>query len=99
MNDGGDEGAGASFYHQEAEGPFSLDRREVVVGLAAGAVLATTPVSAANDSTAPDIRLVRNPEKHDEIGVAVDFGQGADAVAIVFYARNMAASGRPESFA
>jgi hypothetical protein len=98
MDDRGNEGAGASFTDHEAEGLFSLDRREVVVGLAAGAVLATTPVGAASDSIMPDIRLVRNPEKHDEIGVAIDFGQVPDDVAIVFYARNMAAKALPQGF-
>lgn len=99
MDDKGRDDAGASFDNPEAEIPFSLDRREVVVGLAAGALLATKPAGAADSAIAPDIRLIRNPEKHDEIGVAIDFGLGPDAVAIAFYAKNMAAKARPQGFA
>lgn len=75
---------------------LQLDRREVVAGLVTAAVAASTVAHAQGAPKKPDIRIVRDPNRHHEIGVAIDYAPPAgDAVAIAFYPRVFAGVRRP----
>lgn len=80
----------------------SFDRREVIVGLAAGAVVATSPARSQESpsSAKPDIRFVRNPDRHNEFGVAIDLTPPAvaDRIALVFYPRTFGGTKLPEGY-
>lgn len=77
---------------------LQFDRREVVAGLVTSAVLASTAANAeGTQKNKPDIRIVRNPKRHNELGVAIDFAppQG-DPIALVLYAHIFDGVNRPQ---
>ncbi|MCP3399890.1 hypothetical protein [Bradyrhizobium sp. CCGB20] len=69
---------------------IQVDRRELLAGLAAGIAVGASAsgVEAAETSKRPDIRIIRNPNLHNEFGVGIEYAPaGDDKIMIALYPR------------
>lgn len=80
----------------EEQGSFEPDRRQVIAGLAAGIVAASVPAQAAEGSKPLDVRIIRNPARHNEFGVGIQLsvpankqlaGSVEERIAVALYPR------------
>src|SRR5262249_39932746 len=84
--------------------PFTVDRREVVQGIIAGAVVVSTPAVAEQKAShrRPEVQIIRNPERHDEFGIGIDFIREVDGVdspiSIALYPRTFGSNQLPEGW-
>jgi hypothetical protein len=74
----------------DEDGSLEPDRRQVIVGLAAGVVAASAPARAQDGPSLDplDVRIIRNPARHNEFGVGIQLTAPAgEKIAVALYPR------------
>jgi len=67
---------------------IQVDRRELLAGLAAGIAVGASAsgAEAAETSKRPNIRIIRNPDLHNEFGVGIEFAPAGEDAPVWRYA-------------